>query len=95
MPASFSWEPLTSAIWPARSTKRRKCRTSARITAFGLGGHATKDAEKYVRAMNTMGVSTSDNMTLMRDAWSIFADEHHAQMVMPTLSKMKFASDLI
>ncbi|KGB98873.1 gp17 domain protein [Burkholderia cepacia] len=45
--------------------------------------------------MNTMGVSTSDNMTLMRDAWSIFADEHHAQMVMPTLSKMKFASDSI
>ncbi|SDR19970.1 hypothetical protein SAMN05443026_3243 [Burkholderia orbicola] len=67
----------------------------ARITAFGLGDHATKDAEKYVRAMNTMGVSTSDNMTLMRDALSIFADEHHAQMVMPTLSKMKFANDTL
>ncbi|HDR9032701.1 TPA: hypothetical protein QDB07_000137 [Burkholderia vietnamiensis] len=67
----------------------------ARITAFGLGDHATKDAEKYVRAMNTMGVSTSDNMTLMRDALSIFADEHHAQMVMPTLSKMKFANETL
>ncbi|PQP12612.1 hypothetical protein C5615_30170 [Burkholderia cepacia] len=67
----------------------------ARITAFGLGDQATKDAEKYVRAMNTMGVSTSDNMTLMRDALSIFADEHHAQMVMPTLSKMKFANDTL
>ncbi|HDR9156157.1 TPA: hypothetical protein QDB05_002641 [Burkholderia vietnamiensis] len=67
----------------------------ARITAFGLGDQATKDAEKYVRAMNTMGVSTSDNMTLMRDALSIFADEHHAQMVMPTLSKMKFANETL
>ncbi|MBF3642105.1 hypothetical protein ISF54_31755, partial [Burkholderia pseudomallei] len=65
----------------------------ARITALGLGDQATKDAEKYVRSMKMMGVSTSDNMTLMRDALSIFADEHHAQMVMPTLAKMKFANE--
>ena len=67
----------------------------ARITALGLGDQATQDAEKYVRAMNMMGVSTSDNMTLMRDALSIFADEHHAQMVMPTLAKMKFANEAL
>ncbi|KVU21737.1 phage tail tape measure protein [Burkholderia ubonensis] len=65
----------------------------ARITALGLGDQATKDAEKYVRAMHMMGVSTTDNMTMMRDALSIFADEHHAQMVMPTLAKMKFANE--
>ncbi|MDE3330361.1 hypothetical protein LRY16_31165, partial [Burkholderia pseudomallei] len=65
----------------------------ARITALGLGDQATKDAEKYVCSMKMMGVSTSDNMTLMRDALSIFADEHHAQMVMPTLAKMKFANE--
>ncbi|AOJ83743.1 hypothetical protein WT60_24315 [Burkholderia sp. MSMB617WGS] len=65
----------------------------ARITALGLGDQATKDAEKYVRSMKMMGVSTSDNMTLMRDALSIFADEHHAQMVMPTLAKMKFSNE--
>ncbi|MBO1852078.1 hypothetical protein ABEG10_00865 [Burkholderia cenocepacia] len=67
----------------------------ARITALGLGDQATHDAEKYVRAMNMMGVSTSDNMTLMRDALSIFADEHHAQMVMPMLAKMKFANEAL
>ncbi|MCU9956863.1 hypothetical protein OEJ37_26220 [Burkholderia sp. BKH01] len=67
----------------------------ARITALGLGDQATQDAEKYVRAMKMMGVSTSDNMTLMRDALSIFADEHHAQMVMPTLAKMKFANEAL
>ncbi|ARK89944.1 hypothetical protein BOC42_15095 [Burkholderia pseudomallei] len=65
----------------------------ARITALGLGDQATKDAEKYVRSMKMMGMSTSDNMTLMRDALSIFADEHHAQMVMPTLARMKFANE--
>ncbi|WP_249277006.1 hypothetical protein [Burkholderia multivorans] len=39
------------------------------------------------------GCRITDNMTLMRDAMSIFADEHHAQMVMPTLAKMKFANE--
>ncbi|KVX84002.1 hypothetical protein WM34_29985 [Burkholderia ubonensis] len=67
----------------------------SRITALGLGDQATKDAEKYVRAMDTMGVSTTDNMTMMRDALSIFADEHHAQMVMPTLAKMKLTNDAL
>ncbi|MFA8392095.1 phage tail tape measure protein [Burkholderia ubonensis] len=64
-----------------------------RIQALGLGDHATQDAERYVRSMKSVGVSTAENMTLMRDAMSIFADEHHAQMVMPTLAKMKFANE--
>ncbi|WP_321815698.1 MULTISPECIES: hypothetical protein [unclassified Paraburkholderia] len=64
-----------------------------RIGALGLGDEATKDAEKYARAMKMIGVSTSDNMTLMRDSMSIFADEHHAQMAMPVLAKMKFANE--
>ncbi|POR46757.1 hypothetical protein B0G62_12273 [Paraburkholderia eburnea] len=66
-----------------------------RIGALGLGDEATKDAEKYARAMKLMGVSTSDNMTLMRDSMSIFADEHHAQMAMPVLAKMKFANEAL
>lgn len=64
-----------------------------RIQGLGLGDRATQDAERYVRAMNTPGVAVAENMTLMRDAMSIFADEHHAQMVMPTLAKMKFANE--
>ncbi|WP_270955754.1 hypothetical protein [Burkholderia pseudomallei] len=64
-----------------------------RIQALGLGDQATQDAERYVRSMKTPGVAMADNMTLMRDAMSIFADEHHAQMVMPTLAKMKFANE--
>ncbi|MFL9888980.1 hypothetical protein PQR66_38575 [Paraburkholderia agricolaris] len=64
-----------------------------RITALGLGAHATKDAEAYVRTMNARGTSLAEKMTLMRDSMSIFADEHHAQMAMPTLTKMKFANE--
>ncbi|MFM0699538.1 hypothetical protein [Paraburkholderia sediminicola] len=64
-----------------------------RIRALGLGDHASEDAAKYARAMKVYGTSTTDNVTMMRDALTIFADEHHAQMVMPTLSKMKFANE--
>jgi hypothetical protein len=66
-----------------------------RIKALGLGDQATEDAAKYARAMKQYGTSTTDNVLLMRDALSIFADEHHAQMVMPTLAKMKFANEAL
>lgn len=68
-------------------------REAMRIKALGLGDHASADAVKYARAMKQYGVATTDNVLMMRDALSIFADEHHAQMVMPTLSKMKFANE--
>ncbi|RKF33403.1 phage tail tape measure protein [Paraburkholderia fungorum] len=64
-----------------------------RIKALGLGDHASADAVKYARAMKVYGTSTTDNLTMMRDFLTIFADEHHAQMVMPTLGKMKFANE--
>lgn len=64
-----------------------------RIRALGLGDHASADAAKYARAMKQYGTSTTDNVLMMRDALTIFADEHHAQMVMPTLAKMKFANE--
>ncbi|MEX4004926.1 phage tail tape measure protein [Paraburkholderia sp. EG285A] len=68
-------------------------REEMRVRALGLGDRASNDAVGYVKSMNQYGVSRNDNMVMMRDALSIFADEHHAQMVMPTLAKMKFAND--
>ncbi|WP_321939819.1 hypothetical protein [Paraburkholderia sp. J8-2] len=68
-------------------------REEMRVRALGLGDRASNDAVGYVKSMNQYGVSRNDNMVMMRDALSVFADEHHAQMVMPTLAKMKFAND--
>jgi hypothetical protein len=68
-------------------------REAMRIKALGLGDHASADAVKYARAMKQYGVATTDNVQMMRDSLTIFADEHHAQMVLPTLSKMKFANE--
>nr|WP_312538958.1 phage tail tape measure protein [Moraxella sp. CTOTU47616] len=65
---------------------------TARIASLGLGDAATKDALKYAKAMNTYGTSTLDNLQLVRDGMTAFADEHHAQMAAPLLAKMKFAN---
>lgn len=64
-----------------------------RIGALGLGKEATKEATDYAKAMKTFGTSTLDNLTIMRDGITAFADVHHAQMVAPTLAKMKFGNE--
>ncbi|BEP43011.1 phage tail tape measure protein [Variovorax sp. V15] len=66
-----------------------------RIAALGLGDKVTGDAIKYAKAMETYGTSTRDNLSLVRDGLSVFADLHHAEMVAPTLAKMKFANEAI
>ena len=42
--------------------------------------------------MKTYGTSMNDNLGLMLDATTAFADVHHAEMVMPAMAKMKFAN---
>lgn len=65
----------------------------ARIASLGLGQRSTDEAIKYAKAMKTFGTSTLDNLQLVRDGVTAFADVHHAQMVAPTLAKMKFANE--
>jgi hypothetical protein len=64
-----------------------------RIASLGLGKDATKEAIEYAKAMKTFGTSTLDNLTLVRDGVTAFADVHHAQLVAPMLAKMKFANE--
>jgi len=63
-----------------------------RLRALGLGDQVSQDAIKFANGMKTYGTSAVENIALIRDALSVFADEHHAEMVTPTLAKMKFAS---
>lgn len=64
-----------------------------RIGALGLGKEATKESTDYAKAMKTFGTSTLDNLAIMRDGITAFADVHHAKMVAPTLAKMKFSNE--
>lgn len=77
---------------PIDETKRMDVMEN-RVGALGLGKDATKEATQYARAMKTYGTSTLDNMSLMLDGVTAFADVHHAKMVAPTLAKMKFGNE--
>ncbi|WP_230405022.1 phage tail tape measure protein [Undibacterium rugosum] len=63
-----------------------------RIHALGMGDKISNDAIKFSQAMKTYGTSSLENLELMRDSLTVFADLHHAEMVLPTLAKMKFAN---
>ncbi len=63
-----------------------------RIRALGMGEQISKDAIQFSQAMKTYGTSALENLELMRDSLTVFADLHHAEMVLPTLAKMKFAN---
>ncbi|MGX9785891.1 phage tail tape measure protein [Janthinobacterium lividum] len=63
-----------------------------RVNALGLGDKVSAEAVAFARNMKTYGTSQLDNLQLMRDGMSAFADVHHAEMVTPTLAKMKFAN---
>jgi hypothetical protein len=64
----------------------------ARVAALGFGDEDNKKAIKYASDIKAYGVSQLQKLELMRDAMSVFGDEHHAEMVLPTLNKMKFGN---
>ncbi|WP_423221829.1 phage tail protein [Janthinobacterium rivuli] len=63
-----------------------------RVNALGLGDKVSAEAVAFARNMKTYGTSQLDNLQLMRDGMSAFADVHHAEMVAPILAKMKFSN---
>lgn len=63
-----------------------------RIKALGMGDHVVEDSDKFARGMHKYGTSMRDNIDLMRDGLTIFADIHHAEMAVPVMQKMKFAN---
>src|SRR5262245_14464900 len=64
----------------------------ARFSALGLGAHAREEAIHFVSAMDEIGTSLTEKMELFRDAATVFrGDMHHAEMVTPTMARMRFA----
>lgn len=64
----------------------------ARVTALGMGDKVNHGAFDFAQEMKTYGTSQLENLTLVRDALSVFGDLHHAEMAAPTLAKMKFGN---
>jgi|GEM_PF-1421424 len=68
----------------------------ARFNALGLGDHAREEALHFTAAMDEIGTSLTEKMALFRDAATVFrGDMHHAEMVTPTLARMRFAMETL
>jgi hypothetical protein len=67
----------------------------ARVAALGMGEETNKRAVEFAKAMKTFGTSQLENMELLRDGLSVFADLHHAEMVAPLMAKMKFGNKAV
>lgn len=80
--------PLAKGLHEAKHYQLEK----ARVNALGLGPKTSQQAIAFAKNMKTYGTSQNENLELVRDAMSIFGDLHHAEMVAPTLAKMKFAN---
>lgn len=63
-----------------------------RFRSLGLGEKVTSDAVQFAKGMDTYGTSIRENLGLLRDAQTVFGDFHEAKMVVPLLSRMKFAN---
>ncbi|MDN2669784.1 phage tail protein [Janthinobacterium sp. SUN026] len=80
--------PIAKGLHEAKHYQLEK----ARVNALGLGPKTSRQAIQFAQNMKTYGTSQNENLELVRDAMSIFGDLHHAEMVAPTLAKMKFAN---
>ena len=69
---------------------------TARIRALGTRtGQEKEHAIEFAKQLKTYGVSQLEKTEMIRDSISIFADGHHAEMALPTMSKMKFINDTL
>jgi len=93
--ASVAGMATGAPIWKGVGESKHYELEKARIGALGLGDAATQESIAFAKQMKAYGVSQVDKAELMRDALSVFADAHHAEMVLPTLAKMKFANKAV
>ncbi|MEV8471662.1 hypothetical protein [Ralstonia sp. UNC404CL21Col] len=93
--ASVTGAATAAPIWKGLGEAKHYELEKTRMGALGLGDAATKESIEFAKQMKAYGVSQVDKAELMRDALSTFADAHHAEMVLPTLAKMKFANKAV
>jgi hypothetical protein len=67
----------------------------AQLRAQGIGDAALDDAVKFARGMDVMGNSATDNLKMLKEAYTVLRDMHEAEAVTPFLAKMKFGIEAV
>lgn len=93
--ATLAGGAMVGAMVPGVKEAKHYQTEQARIIALGMGDDTNRKAFKFAKDMKTFGTSALENLELLRDGMSVFADLHHAEMVAPLMAKMKFGNKAV
>ncbi|WP_063654019.1 hypothetical protein [Candidatus Arsenophonus triatominarum] len=60
--------------------------------ALGGGEAMLADAENFAKGMHIFGNSTTENLKVIKEAYSVLRDYHETELVSPTLLNLQFAT---
>ena len=90
--ATVAGAATVAAMIPGKEEATHYQTEQSRIRSLGMGDKTSNSAFKFAIETPTYGTSQVEKLDLLKDGMSAFADLHHAEMVLPLLSKMKFAN---
>lgn len=65
------------------------------LKAMGVGDEFLLQSQKYAQGMNMMGSSTTENMKIIKEAYSILRNGHEALDVTPALAQIQVAQKIL
>lgn len=65
------------------------------LKAMGVGDEFLQQSQKYAEGMNVMGSSTTENLKIIKEAYSILRNGHEALDVTPALAQVQVAQKIL
>ncbi|WP_193162987.1 phage tail tape measure protein [Enterobacter ludwigii] len=65
------------------------------LKAMGAGDEFLQQSQKYAEGMNVMGSSTTENLKIIKEAYSILRNGHEALNVTPALAQVQVAQKIL
>lgn len=65
------------------------------LRAMGVGDEFLQQSQKYAEGMNVMGSSTTENLKIIKEAYSVLRNGHEALDVSPALAQVQVAQKIL
>lgn len=86
---------VIGAIRPQLDEAKAWQQQVAQLRAQGIGDAAVADATKFAQGMQVIGSSATDNLKLVKEAYSVLRDMHESEEIAPYLARMKFGIETV
>ncbi|MFJ2987731.1 phage tail tape measure protein [Collimonas sp. NPDC087041] len=83
--------PLVAGLHEAKQYQQEV----SQFRSLGIGEDKLKEAIAFSKNMRIKGSSEQDNLKMLKEAYSITRDMHHAEEITPLLAKMKFGIESV